>query len=158
MLADMTAYEIDILNMLHILSPTAQRELNDYLRYLLTKQYRREVMVAVFQNKLLANLFHSLMFMVERDDFDVEQVHKRIRQIKELYYGIFDQVHNRYANVVEDLDSNEVVREFGRISFENLEQAFHQENLTLIRMETINFYQEFNRLAKKKDARQIIAV
>lgn len=158
MFADMTANEVEFLNMLQILSASGQKELKDYLRYLLMKQYRREVMVAVFQNKLLANLFHSLMFLVERDDFDYAQVYKRVKQIKELYYGIFEQVHNRYLEVIEDLDSNEVVREFGRSSFDNLERAFNQGNPSLIRMEIIGFYQEYNNLGKKKDARQIIAV
>lgn len=158
MFPDMTASEIELLNMLHILSPTGHKELRDYLRYLLLKQYRREVMVAVFNNKLLANLFHSLIFIVEKDDFDHEQVQKRVRQIKELYYGIFEQVHNRFLEVIEDLDSNEVVREFGRVSFENLDRAFQQNDPNLIRIEAINFYQEYNKLAKKKDSRQIIAV
>jgi len=156
--SDITAQEVEILNMLDIMTPTGVREVKEYMRYILTKQYRREVMAAVFHNKLLSNLFHSLLFLVERDDFDVAQVQKRVQQIKQIYYAIFDQVHNKYSKVVEDLDSNEVVREFGRISFENLERAFKQGQLSLIRMEVINFYQEYNKLGKKMDARQIVAV
>ncbi|HOQ08829.1 MAG TPA: hypothetical protein PLG09_01745 [Syntrophomonadaceae bacterium] len=158
MFSDITAQEVEILNMLDIMTPTGVREVKEYMRYILTKQYRREVMAAVFHNKLLSNLFHSLLFLVERDDFDVAQVQKRVQQIKQIYYAIFDQVHNKYSKVVEDLDSNEVVREFGRISFENLERAFKQGQLSLIRMEVINFYQEYNKLGKKRDARQIVAV
>ncbi len=158
MFSDITAQEVEILNMLDIMTPTGVREVKEYMRYILTKQYRREVMAAVFHNKLLSNLFHSLLFLVERDDFDVAQVQKRVQQIKQIYYAIFDQVHNKYSKVVEDLDSNEVVREFGRISFENLERAFKQGQLSLIRMEVINFYQEYNKLGKKMDARQIVAV
>lgn len=158
MFAEMTANEIEMLNMLDMLTPAGKREVREYMRYVLIKQYRREVMVAIFQNKLLANLFHSLIFLVERDDFDMAQVQKRVRQIKELYYAIFDQVHNKYLEVVEDLDSNEVVREFGRTSFENLEQAFKQGQPSIVRMEVINFHQEYNKLGKKKDARQIVAV
>ncbi|MGB4703365.1 MAG: hypothetical protein WBI01_12800 [Syntrophomonadaceae bacterium] len=158
MFSDITAQEVEILNMLDIMTPTGVREVKEYMRYILTKQYRREVMAAVFHNKLLSNLFHSLLFLVERDDFDVAQVQKRVQQIKQIYYAIFDQVHNKYSKVVEDLDSNEVVREFGRISFENLERAFKQGQLSLIRMEVINFYQEYNKLGKKSDARQIVAV
>lgn len=158
MFAEMTAAEIELLNMLELLNPSGKREVREYTRYVLTKQYRREVMAAVFQNKLLVNLFHSLIYLVERDEFDIAQVQKRVRQIKELYYAIFDQVHNRYLQVIDDLDSNEVVREFGRISFENLDQAFKQGNLAVIRMEVVNFHQEYNKLGKKKDARQIVAV
>jgi hypothetical protein len=156
--AEMTAAEIELLNMLEVLTPSGKREVREYTRYVLTKQYRREVMVAVFQNKLLANLFHSLVYLVEREDLDIAQVQKRVRQIKELYYTIFAQVHNRYLEVIDDLDSNEVVREFGRTGFENLEQAFRQGNSAVIRMEVVNFHQEYNKLGKKKDARQIVAV
>jgi 23S rRNA C2498 (ribose-2'-O)-methylase RlmM len=156
--ADITAGDIEIINMLDLLTPSGKREVREYTRYVLTKQYRREVMVAIFQNKLLANLLHSIVFLVERDDFDIGPLQKRISQIKELYYAIFEQVHNRYLEVVDDLDSNEVVREFGRISFENLEEVLKQGNPTVIRREVINFQQEYNKLGKKKDARQIVAV
>lgn len=158
MFADITAGDIEIINMLELLTPSGTREVREYTRYVLVKQYRREVMVAIFQNKLLANLLHSIIFLVERDDFDIVPLQKRLSQIKELYYAIFEQVHNRYLEVVDDLDSNEVVREFGRISFENLEEAFKQGNPTVIRREVINFQQEYNKLGKKKDARQIVAV
>ncbi|MFY9119078.1 MAG: hypothetical protein WAO57_02045 [Syntrophomonadaceae bacterium] len=158
MFADITAGDIEIINMLDLLTPSGKREVREYTRYILTKQYRREVMVAIFQNKLLANLLHSIVFLVERDDFDIDPLQKRISQIKELYYAIFEQVHNRYLEVVDDLDSNEVVREFGRISFENLEEVLKQGNPTVIRREVINFQQEYNKLGKKKDARQIVAV
>ncbi|MGR6835783.1 hypothetical protein [Syntrophomonas erecta] len=158
MLGDISASEIELLNSYQILGPGLQRELKEYTRYLLTRQYRRESMVAVFHNRLINNLFHSLLYMVEKDDFDFQQVRRRVMQIKELYYGIFEQVHTRYSELVEDLDSNEIVREFGRNSFENLEGALKSSNHNLIRMEVIEFYQEFGKLAKKKDARQIVAV
>lgn len=62
MFSDITAQEVEILNMLDIMTPTGVREVKEYMRYILTKQYRREVMAAVFHNKLLSNLFHSLLF------------------------------------------------------------------------------------------------
>lgn len=158
MLSDFTANEVDLLNAYSILGPVGQRELKDYLRYVLSKQYRREVKVAVFQNKLLHNLFHSLLHLVEREEFDQETAAKRINQIKELYYGIFEQVHSRYNELVPELDSNELVREFGRCGFDNLNRAFYSGNPALIRLEIIDFYQEFNKHAQRRDARQIVAV
>ncbi len=150
--------EIEILNSYALLGTIGRRDFNDYLKYLLTKQYKREVMVAIFNNKLMQNLLHSLLYIVERDDFDILQAKKRVLQIKELYYGVFNQIHLRYAEVVEDLDSNEIVREFGRHSFENFDTAFKLGDIEKIRYEIVNFSQEFMNLSKKKDARQIIAV
>lgn len=150
--------EVELINSFEVLSASAQKDLMDYMRYLLSKQYKKEVMVAVFHNKLLQNLFHSLLHIIEKEDFDILLVQKRILQIKELYYGIFEQVHIRYAELIEDLDSNEIVREFGKNSFENINQAILSENLKNIRFEILDFYQEFTKLSKKKDARRIIAV
>lgn len=158
MLGDITANEVEVLNAFTVLGPGGQRELKEYLRYLLSKQYKREVKVAVFQNKLLHNLFHSLIHIVEREDFDVNLVKKRVAQIKELYYGIFEQVHTRYSEMVPELDSNEVVREFGRNGFENVERALVKGNPTIIRLEIIDFYQDYYKLGQRRDAKQIVAV
>lgn len=158
MLGDITINEVELLNAYEVLAPNGQRELKGYLHYLLYKQYKRDAMAAVFNNKLLHNLFHSLMHIVERDDFDLTQVSRRVQQIKELYYALFEQVHNRYSQHVEELDSSEVVLEFGRTSFSTLERVLMGNNLDLIRYEVVNFYQEFNKLSKKRDARKIIAV
>lgn len=158
MVGDITANEVELLNAYLLLSPVSRKEHDDYMRYLLCKQYKKEVMVAVFNNKLLHNLFHSLLHIVEKEDLDLEQIIKRICQIKELYYAIFEQVHCKYSEYVKDLDSNELVKEFARISFANLDRAIKSQNQDLIRYETINFYQEYHKLSKKKDARNIVAV
>lgn len=158
MLGDITANEVEMLNAFTALGPGGQRDLKDYTRYLLSKQYQKEVKTAVFHNKLLHNLFHSLLHIVEKDDFDINQVTKRMFQIKDLYYGIFEQVHTRYSELISDLDSNELVREFARNGFNNLEAALHKGNTTIIRLEIIDFFQDFNKHAQRRDARQIVAV
>lgn len=158
MTGDISANEVELLNAYQILGPAGQKGLKDYLRYLLYKQYKREAMAAVFHNKLMHNLFHSLLHIVEKDDFDISQVVKRIQQIKELYYGLFEQVHQRYSEVIEDLDSSEVVREFGRTSFENIDKAIKQNNDSILRFEIIDFYQGYHKLSQKKDSRNIVAV
>lgn len=158
MVGDITANEVELLNAYHLLSPVSRKDHHDYMRYLLCKQYKREVMVSVFNNKLLHNLFNSLLHIVEKDSIELEQVTKRVFQVKELYYAIFEQVHYKYSAHVEDLDSNELVKEFGRNSFNNLDRAIRSKNQDLIRYEIINCYQEFNKLSKRKDARNIIAV
>lgn len=158
MTGDITINEVELLNAYQILGPASQKGLKYYMRYLLYKQYKREALVAVFNNKLLHNLFHSLLHIVEKDEFDLQQVEKRIKQIKELYYGLFSQVHSRYAEVVDDLDSSEVVREFGRNGFQSIEQAIQSGNYTMIRFEIIDFFQGYNKLSQKKDVKNIVAV
>lgn len=158
MLGEITANEIELLNTYALLGNSGQRELKDYLRYLLCKQYKKEIMVAVFHNQLLHSLLHSLLHLVERDDFDIAQVEKRMKQINELYFGIFEQVHNKYSEYIEELDSNEVVKEFAINGFGNIARACNSGNRTVIRLEIIEFYEGYNKLARKKDARKIVAV
>jgi hypothetical protein len=154
---DLSSNEVELLNAYQLLTSGGQRELKDFLRYLLCKQYRREVMAAVFNNNLLSNLFHSLLHIIEGDEFDINLVSKRIRQIKDLYYALFQKVHFRYNEVVENLDSNEAVREFGK-AFDNLERALCTGNETIIRMEVIEFYQQYLCFSQKKENRKIVAV
>lgn len=158
MIGNMGMNEIEMLNAYQYLGSSARKELKEYMRYLLSRQYKREAMSTVFNNKLLHSLFQSLLRLVERNEVDVEQVRKRIFQIKELYYSLFEQVHCRFAEVIEELDSNEVVKDFGRNSFDNLERVLETRNIHKIRMEVINVYQEYINLSRKKDARRIVAV
>jgi hypothetical protein len=154
----MSINEIEILNGYLYLHPKAQKEARDYLRYLLCKQYQREVKLTVFSSKLLHNLFQSLLFIVKKEDFDIEMVGRRVAEMKDVYYGLFEQVHQKYSEFVCELDSNEIVREFGRNAFENVGQAIRGGNLMVTRLEIIDFYQDYCKLGQKKDLRQIVAV
>ncbi len=158
MFEEITANELELLNAFIILSPGAQKELKDYMRYLLGKQYKREAAAAVFNNQLLHTLMHSLLHLVERDDFEIFQVEKRIIQIYELYFGLFEGVHNKYCELIEDLDSYELVKDFGKNNYDNIIHACQTGNRNLARMEIIEFYEGYIKLSKKKDARKIVAV
>ena len=158
MFGDLSYNEVELLNTYSILGHTAQKELNDYLRYLLCKQYKKESLVAVFNNQLIHSLLHSILHIVERDEFDISQVEKRAEQIREIYFGIFEQIHYKYSEHIEELDSNEMVKDFGRNSFENIRRACCSGNRITIRLEVVDFYESFNKLARKKDARKIVAV
>ena len=155
---ELSMNEIELLNSYQCLSSHGQKELKEYMRYLLCKQYRREVMASVFNNNLMGNLVHSLLHIIEGKELDIELVTRRFYQMKELYYSSFQKVHHKFSEVVEDLDSNEIVRETGRHAFENIEQAINSGNETRIRMEILDFYQQYMLLSQKKDARKIIAV
>lgn len=158
MALELSSNEIELLNAYQCLAVHGQKELKEYLRYLLCKQYRREVMAAIFNNNLLENLLHSLLHIIESREMDVDLVARRVYQLKELYFSTFQKVHGKYSEIVENLDSNEAVRETGRNAFENIERAINSGNETRIRLEILEFYQEYRLLSQKKDARKIIAV
>jgi len=158
MIGDITTSDIELLNAFGSLASSAQRELKDYLRYQLCKQYKRELMASIFHNQLLGSLLQSLLYIVEREEFSIPQIEARMKQINELYFGIFEKVHCKYSELVDCLDSVELVKEFGHNAFQNIERACRIENRILIRMEIIEFYEGYYKLAQKKDARKIVAV
>ncbi|MGI6435787.1 MAG: hypothetical protein ACOX0F_10595 [Syntrophomonadaceae bacterium] len=158
MLTDLGLDDAELLNNFHKLGPAAQRELKEYMSYLLCKQYKREVIITVFHNKLLNNLLHGLLHLIESEELDMNQIGRRVMQIKELYYALFEKVHSAYAELVEDLDGCEVVKEFGRSGFANLLQALASNKPNRVRMEVIDFYQGFDSLSRHRMARKIVAV
>ncbi|MBO8158476.1 hypothetical protein [Thermosyntropha sp.] len=158
MLAELSLKEIELLKAFQALGPVGQKECSEYIKYLLTKQYKRELMMSIFNNKLIHNLLHGLLHMVEKDDFDVIQAQKRVMQIKELYYGIFEDVHTKYTELVDDLDTNEIVREFGKNGFTSLENAFVSGDIGKIRYEVIDFFQQYEKFSQKKDIKHVVAV
>jgi hypothetical protein len=81
-----------------------------------------------------------------------------MKQVYELYFGIFEKIHNKYSQLVDGLDSNELVKDFGRNSFGNIERACNSDNRSLIRLEIVEFYEGYYKLAHKKDCRIIVAV
>ncbi len=155
---DVSDRELELLNGYSLLRSSAQGDFLDYMRYLLSKQYRREVMAAIFNNRLLNNLIDDLVTMVDLEEVKVEHITKRVMQIRELYFGVFEQVHGRYCEVVDNLDSNEVVKEFGRISFDNLLRALKTQDMKIIKIEIGDFYQQYYNLSRKKDARRLVAI
>jgi hypothetical protein len=158
MFGDITSADIELLNAVSNLNSSSQKELQDYLRYLLGKQYKKELMAAIFHNQLLHSLLQGLLHIVERDEFQILPIEKRINQIKELYFGIFEKIHIKYSELVDGLDSSELVKEFGMNSFENINRACKSGNNILIRLEIVEFYEGYYKLSQKKDARKIVAV
>ncbi|NLV22823.1 MAG: hypothetical protein GXY49_12735 [Syntrophomonadaceae bacterium] len=158
MFGDLSSDDVELLNAYGVLGHSAKKDMHDYLCYLLNKQYKKELMAAIFNNQLIHSLLHSLLHTAEREDFDIDQIEKRIRQFKEIYFGIFEHVYNKYAELITDLDSYEMVKDFGLNSVEHILRACFSGNHGVIRFEIIELCENFNKLARKKDARKIIAV
>lgn len=158
MYGDIDASDIELLNAVSNLNPNYRKEFKDYIQYLLSKQYKKELMIAIFHNQLMHSLLQSTMQLVERDEFLITQVEKRVKQMQELYFGIFEKIHIKYSELIIGLDSYEIVRDFGRNSFDNINRACRSGNRLIIRMEINEFYEGYFKYAQKKEARKIFAV
>ncbi len=155
---NINASDIELFNAISNLDTTYQKEFRDYIQYLLTKQYKKELMGAIFHNQLLHSLLQSTLQLVEREDFEITQIEKRVKQMHELYFGIFEKVHLKYCEIIDGLDSSELVRDFGRNSFDNINRACLSGNRLLIRMEISEFYEGYYKFASQKGLRKIFAV
>ena len=158
MFGDLPSEEVELLNAYSLLGHSTKKELMDYLRYLLSKNYKQELKMSIFNNQLLHSLLHSLLHIAEREDFEINQIEKRAMQFKEIYFAVFEQIHSKYAELVDDLDGCEMVRDFGTNSVENILQACFSRNRSAILFEVVDLSENFNKLARKKDARKIVAV
>ncbi len=158
MYGEIEAGDIELLNAVSNLAPVYRKEFKDYIQYLLTKQYKKELMVAIFHNQLLHSLLQSTLQLAEREEFSIVQIEKRVGQMQELYFGIFEKIHIKYSELVDGLDSYELVRDFGKLSFDNINRACCSGNRLLIRMEVNEFLEGFYKHAQKKEARKIFAV
>ena len=158
MLGELSTDEVELLNAYNLLKKPAQQELKVYMRYLLCKQYKRDSLIAVLHNPLIRNLLHNIVHQVEKSEFDIAQLRAGIKQLFDLYFGIFESIHNKYSEVIDDLDSNELIKDFGKNSCENIKRALDSENKVIIRAEIIDFSEGYNQMSRRKEARQIAAV
>ncbi len=158
MFGDLSGEEVELLNAYSLLGTSGKKELREYIRYLLSKHYKQELKMSIFNNQLLHSLLHSLLHIAEREDFEIIQIEKRVLQFKEIYFAIFEQIHSKYAELVDDLDGCEMVRDFGSNSVENILQACITSNRDAVLFEVVDLSENFYKLSRKKDARKIVAV
>jgi hypothetical protein len=157
---DFSREEIQLLEANSLLTSPARKKLSEYLHFLLYKQYKAEVLSAVVGNQFVVQMLNRLRQMAERNDLDMPAVSRKLHQLRELYFSIFSSIHVKYSELVPDLDSCEIVREFGVAGFDNIERACMMENKLLLRLEIEDFYRGFETLAQKSinNTRQLVAI
>jgi len=150
--------EITLLNQFNLLLPEGRREVLDYLRYTLFKQYQRELHAAVFSSQPLYNALVYIAKMCEREEASVEDILAKVRQVKFIFYQQYEKVHLKYASILSELHIEDTLRDVGRLGFENIFQAAHSNRPNLIKKEVEELLEMFRKLANRKDRRRIMAV
>ena len=79
MALELTSNEVELLNAYQCLTTQGQKEIKEYLRYQLCKQYRREVMGSIFNNKLMEYMLRGLVHIIESSELDLELVERMIK-------------------------------------------------------------------------------
>jgi len=158
MLPDLTSQDIQLLKRFHLLRPEGKRELLDYLRYIAQKQYRAELFSQVLNNSLLYNGLLQAAKMCEREDTRLEEVLQKISQIKYMYYNLLEKTNAKYDEMLDDIFPDDLVRDWGRIGFENVAEAARQKGKEIVLRELEEMIQGLERLTQKGEKKRFIAV
>lgn len=158
MLPDLTSQDILLLKGFQLLRPEGKRDLLDYLRFTAQKQYRAELSTQVLNNPLLYSGLLQAARMCEREEIRVEDVLQKISQLKYMYYHLLEKTNLKYDEILEGFNTGDIIRDWGRIGFENLAEAAKNGEKDLILQELDEMIQGLEGLAKKGDKKRFVAV
>lgn len=150
--------DIALLNQFHLLQPEGRQDVQEYLRYTLFKQYRRELYTTILGYQPLYNGLLQIAHMCEREDTGTEEIFHRAKQVKFLFYQRYEKVRAKYASVLIDLHIEDSLRDFARMEFESIFEAIHTNRKDLIKREIEEFLEIFTKLSFRQARRRIVAV
>jgi len=156
--AGISPNELALLKKYQILNAKGKRNAHDYLNYLIYQQYKKESFVQVFHNQIICNLFHHIKYLVTKENYDINHIERLVKQIKKVFFASLEQVNFKYDDIIDEMDSNEIVTGFARIYFENIETAFYSQDKNKIRKEILVGYEEFMQLRQRKKIEKTLAI
>lgn len=157
MLPDLTNQDIMLLKCFHLLRPEGKRDLLDYLRFIAQKQYRAELSSQVLSNPLLYNGLMQAARMCEREEIQTEDILQKISQLKYMYYNLLEKTRFKYDEALES-NLEDIIRDWGRIGFENLTEAAQNGRKDLMLQELDEMIDSLEALTRKGDKKRFVAV
>jgi hypothetical protein len=157
LLPDLTNQDIMLLKCFHLLRPEGKRDLLDYLRFIAQKQYRAELSSQVLSNPLLYNGLLQAARMCEREEIQTEDILQKISQLKYMYYNLLEKTRFKYDEALES-NLEDIIRDWGRIGFENLTEAAQNGRKDLMLQELDEMIDSLEALTRKGDKKRFVAV
>jgi len=155
---DLTSQDIHLLKGFQLLRPDGKRDLLDYLRFIAQKQYHAELSSQVLNNPILYNGLLQAARMCEREETRVEDILQKVGQLKYMYYQLLEKISTKYNEVLDDINLEDIIRDWGRIGFENINEAAKTGQKDLMLRELDEMIEGLEGLAKKGGKKRIIAV
>jgi hypothetical protein len=146
-----------LLKCFHLLRPEGKRDLLDYLRFIAQKQYRAELSSQVLSNPLLYNGLLQAARMCEREEIQTEDILQKISQLKYMYYNLLEKTRFKYDEALES-NLEDIIRDWGRIGFENLTEAAQNGRKDLMLQELDEMIDSLEALTRKGDKKRFVAV
>lgn len=123
MLATLSRSEIRLLNQIAVLDPGSRRELQEYLEFLVARQCRREFRSQIFYSSWLFNNLLALHNLNENSEGYCPEVLERVRRLKSLCQGVFEQLMEKYSELLGEVKGYEGIAESVLISLKQIEEA-----------------------------------
>ncbi len=158
MIPDLTSQDILLLKGFHLLNSEGKRDLLDYLGFVAQKQYRAELFSQVLNNPLLYRGLLQAAKMCEREDIEMEEILQKISQVKYMFYNLLERINTKYDEVLDSNYLDGLVRDWGRIGFENVAEAAKNKRKDLVFRELQEMIYGLENLTEKGDKKRFIAV
>ncbi|MGE5371277.1 MAG: hypothetical protein ACM3QZ_04735 [Solirubrobacterales bacterium] len=150
--------DLNLLQRYHLLNQDGKKEVVEYLRYLLSKQWRSEMHAQVFGNPLIFNLLSQARRMCERDDCSLADIDAKVGQAKYLYYQAVERVNTKFELLLQDAGAEFYVQDWGVGGFSEIADAGSTGSRERVSEQIEEMLHGYRRLAKKGDRRIIVAV
>ena len=158
MFLEMTNQEIALLSKYNLLHPQTRQEVQEYMSYILFRQYQRELYNALLTNSAIGNGLTQIIRLCEREETDAQELVSRLNQVKFYFYHTYEKVKTKYEGVLAAVQAEDSLLDLGRLGFENILQAIYSNDRQRIRREVEEFVGMFRKLVHRRDKRRIAAV
>ncbi len=153
-----SAAEIKVLNQYAILSPSGRRQLESYLDYLTEQQCRSELSAQLLNNNWLHNQLLGLGRLSEISEDYCHEVLERVDRLKVYCQGIYEQLFNKYAMVLNDFSVLGGVLDWILTGLKQIDDAAHAQNPRRTQLEIMDLLETHRTLTQSKVKSKVLTM
>lgn len=146
-LATLERSEIRMLSQMSVLGPESKRELQEYLEFLVARQCRNEFKTMLLHSNWLFNNLLALSNLNENCENYCFEVLERVKRMKGLCQGVFEQLIEKYGELLGDIKGYEGVAENVIMSLRQIQDAAVRNDARLTRNEILDMLESHKLMA-----------
>ena len=150
--------EIKVLNQYAILSPSGRKQLESYLDYLTVQQCRSELSAQLLNNNWLHNHLLGLDRLSETSEDYCHEVLERVDKLKVYCQGIYEQLFNKYALVLNDFSVLDGVLDWILIGLKQIRDAARAQNPQRTQLEIMDLLETHRALTQSKVKTKVLTI
>ena len=153
-----SAAEIKVLNQYAILSPSGRKQLESYLDYLTVQQCRSELSAQLLNNNWFYNHLLGLNRLSGTSEDYCQEVLERVDKLKVYSQGIYEQLFNKYAMVLNDFSVLDGVLDWIVIGLKQIRDAARADNPQRTQLEIIDLLETHKALTQSKVKAKVLTL